>query len=170
MYLMIVSSDDTDPNSKCWINNPDDTHYLYADGVLRVFKEVLYTKGVYHASRELAQEALDRYNKGNGMFTKKDLKNGMLVKLKGYDILAKVSYVGSIGGWGLAYNGGTHIHLDEYTQDLTLISSNKEYTIEAIYDVPSKPLYVRQAPVSEYTIEQLEAKLGHKIKVVGGTN
>lgn len=85
---------------------------------------------------------------------KSDLEHGMRVKLLGYTELAVVRMGKNSQKDGLTYGNRdeVHIYLDRYREDLFLLSSLKEYTIEAVYAKPIpnlKPIW--EAP--------------HKIKV-----
>ena len=72
---------------------------------------------------------------------KSDLRTGMSVKLRGYSELAIVHEA------TFTYNNtnDTYIHLDRYREDLSLISSCKEYTIEAVY---AKPMWEAPRKIS----------------------
>lgn len=74
--------------------------------------------------------------------------------------------------------GGSNMELSGYTEDLTRrgISTNTSLDIvqvkrihgtwEKIGIEGGSTLWTRPEPIVEYTVAQLEAKLGHKIKVV----
>ena len=102
---------------------------------------------------------------------KSDLRNGMVVQLT--DGTRYMVLNGNI------VRGSTYMELHTYNDNLTKRAEYcPEYTIDRVYEEivtfddvargTTKLLWKREEPTKEYTVEQLEAIVGHKVKIVGG--
>lgn len=114
------------------------------------------------------------------IFTKADLKDGMVVEFRDHPSCPRQFVVGD-----LFIGLGEHEFVQKCDYDDNLVSNAKDnLTIDAVYDIkfdkandengyPSYKLNLlwkreKEEPVKEITVKEIEEKLGHKIKIVDG--
>lgn len=128
----------------------------------------------YTLSRDLHIKLYDWWDSRFNEFTKDDLKDGDIVTLRNGD---KLMYVDGRFTDLLDYELVTNSleYQNELTDDLrystSYMANPKENDIMKVErPVDYKTVFVRteeEETIKEYTIEELEEKLGHKIKIKG---
>lgn len=162
--------------------NQQETHFdMYGNLTCYRYSSCLgYEEYDFYERNGFQIMSFDEFMGGTDMFTKDDLKTGMLVKTRNGEVFKvfpdyETDRYGKTGI--LTDETGSFIYLPCYDSDLTTIEYGNEYDIVAVYkpslvthalsfNIKNHFLVWRRKEVKEMTMEQLNELLGYEVKIV----